>query len=88
LKEKLKNFLGLYGLPKRHGKLKELNKFDAQFFSVTPKQANYMDPQVRILLEVAFEAMLDAGMEIFYCLKFSKIFKKFKKFFKKIFKNF
>nr|CAD2209110.1 unnamed protein product [Meloidogyne enterolobii] len=53
---------GLYGLPKRHGKLKELNKFDAQFFSVTPKQANYMDPQVRILLEVAFEAMLDAGV--------------------------
>uniref|UniRef100_A0A1I8BMW0 Fatty acid synthase n=1 Tax=Meloidogyne hapla TaxID=6305 RepID=A0A1I8BMW0_MELHA len=52
----------LYGLPKRHGKLKELNKFDAQFFSVTPKQANYMDPQVRILLEVAFEAMLDAGV--------------------------
>lgn len=52
---------GLYDLPKRHGKLKELKKFDAQFFSVTPKQANYMDPQVRILLEVSFEAMIDAG---------------------------
>jgi hypothetical protein len=53
--------IGLYDLPKRHGKLKELRKFDAQFFSVTPKQANYMDPQVRILLEVAYEAMIDAG---------------------------
>lgn len=52
---------GFYDLPKRHGKLKELKKFDAQFFQVTPKQANYMDPQVRILLEVAWEAMIDAG---------------------------
>ncbi|KAJ1364192.1 hypothetical protein KIN20_024223 [Parelaphostrongylus tenuis] len=53
---------GLYDLPKRHGKLKDLKKFDAQFFSVTPKQANFMDPQVRILLEVAWEAMVDAGI--------------------------
>ncbi|KAL3097970.1 hypothetical protein niasHT_027515 [Heterodera trifolii] len=53
---------GFYDLPKRHGKLKELRKFDAQFFSVTPKQANYMDPQVRILLEVAYEAMIDSGV--------------------------
>lgn len=29
---------GLHDLPKRHGKLKDLKKFDAQFFSVTPKQ--------------------------------------------------
>ncbi|KJH41745.1 acyl transferase domain protein [Dictyocaulus viviparus] len=53
---------GFYDLPKRHGKLKDLKKFDAQFFSVTPKQANFMDPQVRILLEVAWEAMIDAGI--------------------------
>lgn len=53
---------GFYDLPKRHGKLKELKKFDAQFFSVTPKQANYMDPQVRILLEASWEAMVDAGI--------------------------
>ncbi|VDO39253.1 unnamed protein product [Haemonchus placei] len=53
---------GFYDLPKRHGKLKDLKKFDAQFFSVTPKQANFMDPQVRILLEVAWEAMVDAGI--------------------------
>ncbi|CAI4233223.1 unnamed protein product [Auanema sp. JU1783] len=53
---------GFYDLPKRHGKLKDLKKFDAQFFSVTPKQANYMDPQIRILLEVTFEAMIDAGI--------------------------
>ncbi|CAI5456722.1 unnamed protein product [Caenorhabditis angaria] len=53
---------GFYDLPKRHGKLKDLKKFDAQFFSVTPKQANFMDPQVRILLEASWEAMVDAGI--------------------------
>ncbi|GMT36007.1 hypothetical protein PFISCL1PPCAC_27304 [Pristionchus fissidentatus] len=53
---------GLFDLPKRHGKLKELKKFDAQFFSVPPKQANYMDPQVRLLLEVTWEALVDAGI--------------------------
>jgi len=59
-------FVGFYELPRRHGKLKELKKFDAQFFGVTPKQANYMDPQVRILLEVAYEAMIDAGQFCVY----------------------
>ncbi len=53
----------MHGLPKRHGKLNELDRFDAQFFGVTPKQANFMDPQVRLLLEVAYEAIIDAGMQ-------------------------
>ncbi|KAK0397543.1 hypothetical protein QR680_002165 [Steinernema hermaphroditum] len=53
---------GLYDLPKRHGKLPELKKFDAPFFGVTPKQANFMDPQVRLLHEVTWEAMIDAGI--------------------------
>ena len=34
---------------------------DAAFFGVTPKQANVMDPQLRLLLEVAYEAILDSG---------------------------
>lgn len=53
--------LGYYGLPKRHGKINELNKFDASFFAINPKQVNMMDPQLRILLEVVYEAILDAG---------------------------
>lgn len=52
---------GFYDLPLRHGKLKDLKKFDAQFFGVPPKQANFMDPQQRLLMEVAYEAMIDAG---------------------------
>jgi len=52
---------GSFGEPKRHGKLKDLTKFDAMFFGIHPKQANVMDPQLRMLLEVTYEALLDAG---------------------------
>nr|XP_033816212.1 fatty acid synthase [Geotrypetes seraphini] len=53
---------GLYGLPKRNGKLKEINKFDASFFGVHPKQAHTMDPQLRLLLEISYEAIVDGGI--------------------------
>ena len=53
--------LGLWGLPKKNGKLKDLTKFDAGFFGVHHKQAIRMDPQVRILLELTYEAVIDAG---------------------------
>ncbi|XP_075072878.1 fatty acid synthase [Mixophyes fleayi] len=53
---------GLYGLPKRNGKLKEINKFDASFFGVHPKQAHTMDPQLRLLLEICYEAIVDGGV--------------------------
>uniref|UniRef100_A0A914ZHK0 Fatty acid synthase n=1 Tax=Parascaris univalens TaxID=6257 RepID=A0A914ZHK0_PARUN len=53
---------GIFDLPRRHGKLKDLKKFDAQYFGVTPKQANFLDPQVRKLLEVTLEAIVDAGL--------------------------
>ena len=55
-------FSGCHGLPTRTGKLKDLTKFDATFFGVHSKQAARMDPQVRMLLEVTFEAIVDAGM--------------------------
>lgn len=53
---------GLYGLPRRNGKLKDISHFDAAFFGVHPKQANTMDPQLRLMLEVAYEAIVDAGL--------------------------
>ncbi|XP_063382180.1 fatty acid synthase-like [Cydia fagiglandana] len=52
---------GMYGLPPRFGKLKDLAHFDAAFFGVHPKQADFMDPQLRLLLEVTHEAIVDAG---------------------------
>ncbi|XP_016070948.1 PREDICTED: fatty acid synthase [Miniopterus natalensis] len=53
---------GLYGLPRRSGKLKDLSKFDATFFGVHAKQAHTMDPQLRLLLEVTYEAIVDGGI--------------------------
>lgn len=53
--------LGYYNLPRRHGKVKDASKFDANFFGIVPKQANCMDPQMRMLHEVVYEAMVDAG---------------------------
>ncbi|XP_052131364.1 fatty acid synthase-like [Frankliniella occidentalis] len=52
---------GLHGLPERTGKLKDLEHFDAQFFGVHAKQARVMDPQLRMLLELTYEAIVDAG---------------------------
>ncbi|XP_067671035.1 fatty acid synthase-like [Haliotis asinina] len=52
---------GFLGIPDRNGKIKDLSKFDASFFGVHPKQANAMDPQLRLLLEVAYEAIVDSG---------------------------
>jgi fatty acid synthase len=49
-------------IPRRLGKTVNLNKFDASFFSVHNRQATYMDPQCRCLLEHAYEAVLDAGI--------------------------
>lgn len=54
-------FAGLYALPKRNGKLKDISHFDAAFFGVHPKQANSMDPQLRLMLEIAYEAIVDGG---------------------------
>ena len=52
------------GVPKRNGKLKDLAQFDAGFFGVHPKQATHMDPQLRMLLEISYEAIVDAGSYI------------------------
>ncbi|XP_059048240.1 fatty acid synthase-like [Achroia grisella] len=49
-------------IPQRTGKINNVNKFDASFFGVHYKQAHTMDPMCRILLEKAYEAVIDAGM--------------------------
>ncbi|GFO47692.1 fatty acid synthase-like [Plakobranchus ocellatus] len=56
--------VGLHGLPARNGKLLEITKFDAGFFGVHPKQTDCMDPQLRMLLEASYEAIIDAGQSM------------------------
>jgi phthiocerol/phenolphthiocerol synthesis type-I polyketide synthase C len=38
------------------------DEFDAEFFSITPREAAAMDPQQRLFLEIAWEALEDAGI--------------------------
>ncbi|XP_072745100.1 fatty acid synthase-like [Anoplolepis gracilipes] len=53
---------GVHGIPSRIGKIKDLSSFDASFFKVHPKQAHVMDPQLRLMLEVTYETLIDAGI--------------------------
>jgi acyl transferase domain-containing protein/pimeloyl-ACP methyl ester carboxylesterase len=42
--------------------LHEIDGFDAEFFGISPREAELMDPQQRVLLEVAWEALEHAGI--------------------------
>ncbi|WP_030166309.1 SDR family NAD(P)-dependent oxidoreductase [Spirillospora albida] len=43
------------------GYLDRIDHFDARFFGIPPLEADYMDPYQRIALEVAYEALENAG---------------------------
>ncbi|HDY87154.1 MAG TPA: type I polyketide synthase, partial [bacterium] len=47
---------------KKGGFIKEIDKFDAGFFGISPLEASRMDPQHRMLLEVTYHAIEDAGI--------------------------
>ncbi len=47
----------------RGGFIDEIDRFDSLFFNISPREAEVLDPQERLFLEVAWEALEDAG----YC---------------------
>ncbi|KAG7203841.1 hypothetical protein KM043_017897 [Ampulex compressa] len=49
-------------IPHRMGKVNNISKFDTVFFGIHPEQAQAMDPVARILMEQAYEAVIDAGV--------------------------
>ncbi|GCD40790.1 type I polyketide synthase [Streptomyces paromomycinus] len=55
------------GLVRAGGILVGIEEFDAGYFGFTPREAELMDPQQRFLLEVAVEALEDAGCDPARC---------------------
>ena len=55
---------GTTNAPKSYWLEEDHRVFDASFFNITPKEAEAIDPQQKILLEVVYEAMETAGFSL------------------------
>ncbi|KAJ3652416.1 hypothetical protein Zmor_018384 [Zophobas morio] len=49
-------------VPKRSAHVNDINKLDAGYFGLHYRQADNLDPALRVLMETAMEAVMDAGI--------------------------
>ncbi|KAI0397031.1 amino acid adenylation domain protein [Xylariaceae sp. FL0594] len=49
---------------KKAGVLQDIEDFDNKFWNLSREEATEMDPQQRLFLEVAYEALVDAGIDV------------------------
>ena len=57
---------GFSGLPPRQGLIKkqDIERFNPTFFNLSHVHAEAMDPSLRLLLQVSYEALMDAQIDI------------------------
>jgi acyl transferase domain-containing protein/NADPH:quinone reductase-like Zn-dependent oxidoreductase/NAD(P)-dependent dehydrogenase (short-subunit alcohol dehydrogenase family)/acyl carrier protein len=48
----------------RGGFLPDIDKFDTAFFEISPREAEWLDPQQKLLLEAGWEALEDGGVPL------------------------
>ncbi|QKX63146.1 uncharacterized protein TRUGW13939_10315 [Talaromyces rugulosus] len=58
---------GTTNAPKAYWLEQDHRHFDASFFNITPKEAEAIDPQGKIILETVYEAMESAGLTLQKC---------------------
>ncbi len=49
-------------ITRRGGFIDQIDRFDAEFFGINPREAARADPQQRLMLQVAYQAVEDAGL--------------------------
>lgn len=59
--DKRKNLCGDQYWDDIFGEIEDIDQFDYEFFNISKEEADFMDPQQRLSMEVAYEALDDSG---------------------------
>ena len=63
-RKELKEYFDEKNVKMYGGFLSSIDQFDAGLFGITPKEAKYLDPQQRLILQNAYQALDDACLDI------------------------